>query len=174
MDPEAAPHPDELRYVHVDALRDLGARVRDVLRVIRAASGSEGQVKGEILKRFSTAKFMPPDEVATKPSSKTDSRQVKPLSPTASSAFAYRYLAGSHATRQRVPTTRAARLRDATIAILSDCDYGKRPHVVDAAANGTAAPLSELTAEEPRVMGASTERSSVKNEAPSGRRSLHC
>jgi hypothetical protein len=34
----------------VDALRDLGARVRDVLRVIRAASGSEEQVKGEILK----------------------------------------------------------------------------------------------------------------------------
>jgi hypothetical protein len=45
---------------------------------------------------------------------------------------------------------------------------------VDAAANGTAAPLSELTAEEPRVIGASTEHSCVTNEAFSGRRSRHC
>jgi hypothetical protein len=35
--------------------------------------------------------------------------------------------------------TRSARLRDATIAILSDLDYDNRLHVVDAAANGTAA-----------------------------------
>jgi hypothetical protein len=62
VNPEAAKHGAELRYRHIDSVRDLGERVRNALRALRAQIGAGAEAadaKAAIQAHFAAAKLMP-------------------------------------------------------------------------------------------------------------------